>query len=744
MATDYTEDGEDAGCNRPRRPNPDTIAYLRGLPLEVQSSTAEISSFLSSVEDIEFPNSLAASFSAIDEIRNEIASLAGDDFGSQFLEVLAHIAAPFSEIAARILLNACSGYHLHLATHRYGSHVVQTILQLAVSSSSKTDLALHEEAPQFSETADTLPSLADLILGIVEELSPHTSQLAIHVCGSHVLRTLLCVLGGVNLVSSPGSSGNENKMETGAVLRGRKKNKKKKKKKPDEAADGVPHAGSMLVVYHKDSRIACSQDDLSSALNSLSLALIGGPSDEPGELQQLSGHPSAGPLLIVLLRVLTYASDDAKEEWKQQQLKEEDPSNTNSSIADFRLGILRKEPTFQIDSPAHNLVRCLLCWKEGVEEQPHAVDIIYGLSGEPRGSHVLETLLRLSPDSVHDSIVKYGDFATPSSMQEYVEHDVSNFVIQTLLCTIRSKEQAEVMLKTVENIISSGLAVDPAKKRRGILWRAVELAAKFQVGQDSILKAIRLGFGTLNTDNEAVQATSGDMNNDSATTEDGEKKKRKRQKAPAIAIKDCIPKLIDLRKPEQEGGRIMLDVAGSRTVYHLLRFAPRFCEEGLNGVIEGLSREELQLIAKDGLGSRCIMDGILDGPVKTPFFATATKGLLAKLMDSWVALSVDRVGHHTAKKLFLALPRIDDRAKLVEELAGGGNRLSGNAMGRSVIAACLVEEYREDKKNWRKVVAKMLMPKDEGWLEEVIGRSDKDQEETKEKSKRKRKRKKAE
>jgi hypothetical protein len=733
MAAEFNgnDGGEDSGgYNRPRRPSSETIAYLRGLPLDIEASTAEITNFLNPEHpDNEFPQSLAAAISAIDEVRNEIASLAGDEHGSQCLEVLAHIAAPYSETAARILLHSCSGYHLHLSTHRYGSHVVQSILQLAVASSCKEDLALYEDSPQFSEATEaTLPSLTDLILGIAEEISPNASQLAIHVCGSHVLRTLLCVLGGVNLVSSPGAP-NGNKVATGAILRGRKKGKKKKKKKP---VAEVPHAGTMHIVYLKDSRV--SPDEFSSSLDDLNSSLIGQPVDGPGELQQLSIHPSAGPLLIVLLRVLTYTSISAKLESQREKTKDGD--DTFNLIADFRLGISPKEPTFEIDSPAHALVKRLLCWQEGAEEQEHAGAIIYGLSGEPRGSHLLETMLRLSPDSVYESIVKCGDFDSPTSLQEYVEHEFSNFVIQTLLSTIRSKEMAESMLKTVEEVISSGLATDPHKRRRGILWRAVELAAKFRVGQDSILKAIRLGFGAANA--EEAENTA----DNSETAEDG-KKKKKRTKDSAVAIKDCIPKLINIKKPESDGGRAVLDVAGTRSIYHLLRFSPSLCVEVLSGITEGLTQDELQMIAKDGLGSRCIMDGILDGPVKTPIFAVGVKNLFEKLQSCWVALASDRVGHHTVMKMFAALPRIDDKAKLVEELSTGGNRLGGTAMGRSVVETCLVDEYQDSKKSWRQSVSRMLEKEDKP-CEEIIPGVAAEKEGGKEKSKRKRKRKRPE
>lgn len=723
-----TMNGLDAGgsggtpseYNRPRRPNADTIAYLRGLPLDVETARSEIAAFRATNENPDdFPQSLAAAFSAIDEVRLEIASLAGDEYGSQSIEILAQISAPYSDTAARVLLAACSGYHLHLATHRYGSHVIQSLLQLAVSSSSETDLALHDEAPQFSDSVvESLPALPDLVRGMVEELRDSASQLAIHVCGSHVLRTLLCVLGGVNLASS---TANDNRVASGAILRGRKKNKKKKKRAPDDQST-IPHAGTMRIEYRKESRI--SPDDFSSDLTTLATSLLGTPSTTPGELQQLACHPSAGPLLIILLRVLTYSSDSAKRSVANMS------EGLGSTIADFRLGIARPEPKCEIDSVAHRMMKQLLCWDDESAEQKHTGDVIYGYSGEVRGSHMLETLMRLAPDEVYDDIIKYGGFENPGSLQEYSEHAVSNFVVQTLLTTVRSKEKAEILLKALDKVISSGLAVDPSKKRRGILWRACELAAKYRVGQDSLMKAMRLGFVSLR------ETTQEDGKEDAPE----EKKKKQRKKASAVDIQHCVLELVNLKMQDKDAMKISLDPVGTRSVYHMLRFTPRLCEETLGAITEMFSQDELELLARDGLGSRCIMDGILCGPTKTPVFGVAVKALLGKLSGRWVALSTDRVGHHTVKNMFLALPKIDDKAKLVEELVLGGNRLNGNTMGRSVVEACLVNEYNENRKEWRRMVAKTLT-KDDNFLDEMVAGNTDDAEDLPQKTKSKRKRK---
>jgi hypothetical protein len=760
--------------HRPRRPNSETISYLRGLPLNVENTKDEVTRFLASSgnchktpqhdkdynenEFQDFPSTLAAAFSALDEVKAEVASLAGDEYGSQSLEVLAKIAVPYSETAARILIQSCSGYFLHLATHRYGSHVLQTMLQLATTNLSKIDLALHDEAPSLlrisanSEGGDfELPSLYDLILGVVDELSPHVSDLAVHLCGSHVLRTLLCILGGVHMENRNAVS----PTSMGANQRGKHKPSKKKKRKTnssdDLAASSAPHSGTMAIIYNDDvSRI--DPDELRPTLERLTNALLGNDGGkEPGALQQLACHESAGPLLIVLIRVLTSSSDSARKGWVEEQklLQSGNGNDKNSSptTADFRLGISKSEPRYLNGSLADKVVRQIICWKEGVLDQKIASDVIYGLSGEPRGSHLLETILRLCPDEFHESIVQCGDFLNPSSLQDYVEHDVSNFVIQNLLVSIRSKEQAETMLKILQKVISSGLAVNPEKKRRGVLWRAAEVAAQYRVEQESLLKSIRLGFVTLSAFNDnPSESTTSSTNADV----EGGKKVKQRKKASDVQLKHCIPLLIGLKRNEGDGHAISLDPAGTRSVFHMLRFSPRLCQDTLHGLINEISAEDLVSIAKDGMGSRCLMDGILDGPINTPIFAEAARLLRTKLVGHWASLAGDRVGQHSVKKLFKALPKIDDKAKLVEELASAGNRLNGTAMGRSVVEVCFVEEFIENRKQWREKISKLSTKEMTSMLPEILedkeisGASTNDlQEQQGEKSKRKRRRKKA-
>jgi hypothetical protein len=273
-------------------------------------------------------------------------------------------------------------------------------------------------------------------------------------------------------------------------------------------------------------------------------------------------------------------------------------------------------------------------------------------------------------------------------MMEYISHNVSNFVIQTLLATTRNAAQTKQVLEIVAPAIKSGLVVDPSKKRRGILWRSVEASVKYSVYQDELLQSIIDGLSTYSETSNATKLDS------------------------------CLSTLLCLKKPTAHGERVGLDVPGTRTVFHILRFESPLSQ----GILEAILRlpvEDLELLAKDGLGSKCVWDGILDGPLKDTSFSAAIKELRTKLSGRWVALATDRVGHHVVKKVFRSLSDIEEQQHLVEELSDGRSRLNGNSMGRDVMDACLVREFTsEGVDGWRSMTRKMLRKKE--WLADLV------------------------
>ena len=574
--------------SRPRRPNPDTVQYLCSLPMDLKAAEEELEATKqqqqqqqqqqqdpqnkAESEAEEEPQMIAAAKAAIEEIQNEIASLAGEERTSKQIELLAKIACEKrlgnDQISARRLLHGLSGYYLHLSCHRYGSHVTQTVLSVCGSPRflNKETPASNTDTELTQEIDSSIPPVQDLVLNAAKELLPHARQLAKHVCGSHVIRALVCTLAGVNDVS------NNNNNSLG--------NKKRKTKTAFNESTREQHANSTCI----EIQYQVPQEYL-QALISVADAIITGhasntaksntdPNTTTADTEALTlfCHPSSGPLIALLVRVLA-ALSSATADTTANSLRACPPTP-----ADFRLGIIPDESKFLPNSDADTLVQYMLLWQNSTK----CGDILYGLSGETHGSRVLETVFSTAYDSMYQDLLERGDFLG-KTLSEYATHDVSNFVVQTILRTVRTREQVEKLVQELTPLIRDGSLLQP--NRRGVVWRAVEMSANWNIGQDSLLKAISEGCGSLRRSKGV----------------DNREQHSDKKKMSSIAIKECINDLLSLNI--QEGGRMTLDVNSARTIYNLLRFAPTLSGGVLDGIMT-LSDNELVMIAKDGLGSR--------------------------------------------------------------------------------------------------------------------------------------------
>jgi len=611
---------------------------------------------------------LSASLNAVEEIQVELASLAGDERCSQQIERLATIACDKSlgnsYISARRLLHGLSGYYLHLSCHRYGSHVAQTILVLCAAphflqyEQKQSQEDMHDKQEGLLEG---IPSIHTLILGAANELLPQTRLLATHVCGSHALRALICSLVGVSVVNSPTSDSALSQLRT----------KKKKKKNPSTSSDNLGGRVGNIKVSAMPGFIV--PEELSNRLKTLIESLLGCEMDRSSvgddESIRLLCHPSSGPTMSLLVQGMA-----AVENCNSSLLKDgiEAPTDIKSSVTQTRRGIVAPEARFAPDSKADLFVRCIL----HCADPKKCSDIIYGLSGETYGSRFLETVLCTAHDELYHNFLEGGAFIGPeSSLKDYALHDVSNFVVQTVLRTARTREQVDEILKALLPLVLDGSLIQP--NRRGVLWRLVEMSANWRIGQESLLKAIPKGFES-----------------------------SKLLETPC-SMKECIVPLLTLQAPQGEGLRLQMDVNGARVLFNLLRFVPRLCKDVLDGIID-LHSDLLVAVAKDGLGSCCILDAVLEGPTKENPFKGAIMRLFKILRGNLVSLSVDRLGHHTITKLFEAL-NFDAKLELAEELLEGKNRLGGSSIGRNVMHKCYIRELIEDGEDgWKEKVKKDL------------------------------------
>lgn len=636
---------------RPRRPNPETVSYLNGLPLDESLAAQQVRDYVAHFqkrettnahEEPEYPPLLTATHAALSSIQKELASLACEETPSLQVETLLRISCRFSVMAKRAVLCSMATYWPFLCTHRFGSHVAQTALRCVVANcefnldefdDEGKEIAEDSYGSLFSNEDDT--SLACLMLQTLEELKPYASELAVHVCGTHVLRSAICILSGVEFVDAfaPNRNDEQSEWDVGglaAARRGKLKDKKKKKKKKQPSgADGDSHSRQEVTTVKAMSMIPDLQSDkfdedgkvlMQDLINVICLCDGNNRSDDgkvppPGELQQRSCHPSAGPLLIQIIRVLSYLDEQSR------QSLEKSKSNDIESAADRRLVILPREPQYDQGSNAELIVHKLLCWDlsishnesdtgESANTQPYAGDVIYGLSGEPRGSVLLETILRCCPDSFHNELCQTGGFYVEETLREYAFHSVSNFVVQAVLNTVRKKTQAAKLIKCLCVMIEDGSILNfkggdgdsPGNnKRMGIIWRGLEMCVLKSSSQDQeqIIHAMMRGYGSISSgcaDNEVDDEVGG---------------RKKRSRAKGLSAQECIPMLLGLKPAgtsvEEDSGygyRLILDASGARALHHIFNFSERLRLEWVKGFMRVYGQEDLVKIANDGLGSR--------------------------------------------------------------------------------------------------------------------------------------------
>lgn len=636
---------------RPRRPNPETVSYLNGLPLDESLAAQQVRDYVAHFqkrettnahEEPEYPPLLTATHAALSSIQKELASLACEETPSLQVETLLRISCRFSVMAKRAVLYSMATYWPFLCTHRFGSHVAQTALRCVVANcefnldefdDEGKEIAEDSYGSLFSNEDDT--SLACLMLQTLEELKPYASELAVHVCGTHVLRSAICILSGVEFVDAfaPNRNDEQSEWDVGglaAARRGKLKDKKKKKKKKQPSgADGDSHSRQEVTTVKAMSMIPDLQSDkfdedgkvlMQDLINVICLCDGNNRSDDgkvppPGELQQRSCHPSAGPLLIQIIRVLSYLDEQSR------QSLEKSKSNDIESAADRRLVILPREPQYDQGSNAELIVHKLLCWDlsishnesdtgESANTQPYAGDVIYGLSGEPRGSVLLETILRCCPDSFHNELCQTGGFYVEETLREYAFHSVSNFVVQAVLNTVRKKTQAAKLIKCLCVMIEDGSILNfkggdgdsPGNnKRMGIIWRGLEMCVLKSSSQDQeqIIHAMMRGYGSISSgcaDNEVDDEVGG---------------RKKRSRAKGLSAQECIPMLLGLKPAgtsvEEDSGcgyRLILDASGARALHHIFNFSERLRLEWVKGFMRVYGQEDLVKIANDGLGSR--------------------------------------------------------------------------------------------------------------------------------------------
>jgi hypothetical protein len=400
----------------------------------------------------------AALRNVVVELKFQTASAATDKRTAMILEVLAQAAGPE---CATMLLSRCAPYGAFIARNRHGSHVLQTILALVGEhiANSKSgggkgsnengwwedkagggkggngDNDEGDEDDNDEANLDPIKVIVAFWEGLIgtkeyndegEEIEndPNSKEggggggggvsqatiarnlvsMSCDMCATHVLRSLLCILAGVPVVQE----------------------RRGKHSKHGHSVQLAVSAGTLRT----QPRVAV--DPNLKLIWDKTFGILSGEDGEEGkatavELQSMSCDSFGSATMVLLLELeatsnitnrskshpvggggdkggLKDVDDGPHADWSDQSKfgvltnSTASQDTNNSKKKDRKTSSSSKE---SVTCHGLNMIQKLLEW-HSVER---SVDVVYGLAGEQSASHLLEAILRYSPDDFFNALV---------------------------------------------------------------------------------------------------------------------------------------------------------------------------------------------------------------------------------------------------------------------------------------------------------------------------------------------------
>lgn len=273
---------------------------------------------------------------------------------------------------------------------------------------------------------------------------------------------------------------------------------------------------------------------------------------------------------------------------------------------------------------------------------------------------------------------------------------MSNFLIQAALQRADDKALAVKMVAALgEN------ASDLLKSRRaGVLWRAAQACVRLGLNPKTQTKLLEDIAGAVQAGHTGAAPPPPSADGDSAVTGEAAEGGDSGLKSPTLdafrAAREWVPALLSPRLPGEGGlDRLFLNVPGARIVQNILLFDPPVAAPVLKAVA-ALPEAVLAAVARDNMGSRCLLDPILEaaasgkgggGRGKNRPAEDARRSILRAFRGHLVAMACDRVAWHILLKCFRGVDMKEKRWEI--ECAGDGNAalFSKSAYGSPCIAA---------------------------------------------------------
>lgn len=248
---------------------------------------------------------------------------------------------------------------------------------------------------------------------------------------------------------------------------------------------------------------------------------------------------------------------------------------------------------------------------------------------------------------------------------EFCQHGVSNFLIQAALQRVDDKALGENMVDAIAAHATPLLAGG----RAGVIWRAAQACVRLNLkpkSQRKLVDAIAQAVQTRLAGGGSAPAQEGDAGGGEGDATGGGAKTASPPSDTFQAARAWVPALLSPRLPGEGGlDRLFLNVPGARIVQNVLRFEPAVAAPVLKAVA-ALPENVLAAIARDNLGSRCLLDPILEaagaggggtkggsgGKNKNRPAEDARRTILRAFRGHLVAMACDRIAWHVLLKCF--------------------------------------------------------------------------------------------
>ncbi len=397
------DEQRDEGWRRPRNADSETVSYLREVEEELKRINRESEDQTQAQTNeggIPTPKYLLID-NVLAELRYSTASLMCDKDSSVVLEQLLYASAPNPNKAIALMLSRCEPYFLCLATNRFASHVLQTLLDLSgpailreIEAPDKLNDCFeidrkgskqHSTAGESGADEEHIPVVWETVLSLAGCARGNWLALARHYSGSHVGRALIRALTGCQM-SRVDERGCNRQFPT----------------PPQRAAvDGI--IGKWGEQSSSFPRLPVPED-FKSAMSEVCEEIAAWRSVD---LQRLTCSASGGPLLITTLAACASSS-----------------------------GEVDGEQPFCLsqDTPAMKVIESALEWGKGKNVYRN---VVYGMAGEPVGSHFLEAMIWLAPLKF---LQKFHLWCLAGELCEYCVDGNANFVVQAILRRLANEE----------------------------------------------------------------------------------------------------------------------------------------------------------------------------------------------------------------------------------------------------------------------------------------------------------------